>query len=106
MGVGDVIREHLDRIQHFPSDGQDAFKPHLGEVIAAMEGLYFAVSLNLNIDPLDMNARNAVQAINSPSFFLFCDVDLHVSDIKVVCNQVNLSKCVTISRDCNELNDF
>lgn len=48
-----------------------------------------------------MDDRNAVQAINSPSVFLFCDVDLLVSGIKVVCNQVNLSKCIVISHSCN-----
>lgn len=52
------------------------------------EGLYFSASLNL--DQLEMDARNAIKAINSPSISLYCDVDLLISDIKPVSNQVNL----------------
>ncbi|KAK1584413.1 hypothetical protein Q3G72_032821 [Acer saccharum] len=78
------------------------FEPEQGEFLSVREGLLLAKRLDLKIDWVELDAVHVASAVN----YVYVNDGLAgvvLDDIRALCREVGVSKCLSIPRQGNEM---
>ncbi|KAK0599621.1 hypothetical protein LWI29_007048 [Acer saccharum] len=103
IGVGVTIRDwegNMVAAMSMPLGG--FFEPEPGEFLSVREGLLLSKRLDLKIDWVELDAVHVASAVN----YVYVNDGLAgvvLDDIRTLCREVGVSKCLSIPRQGNEM---